>query len=218
MLERLTDRVTGEVSAAVQRRAANRLPVLAIRLLEAGISLWRNNGWFRFDDSEISCSVQLYRWLQEARRANRSLVVIEVSIEHLLLTPDMIEGLVSPSSARRPDIRFTASDTGLSLECKRLLAPAVWHQDYVHKGMERFVTSAYGAGESLGLMVGYLQDVTVDACLPSINKYIAAHTAMGNPHQLSDDHAASYGTWYRSDHARSGDVPIHLSHVWINLN
>lgn len=218
MFDRLVDRVNGEVSEAVQRRAANRLPVLAIMLLEAGICRWSENGWRRFDDQEISCTVQLYRWMREARRANKSLSVIGVSIEHVVLTADMLEGSASPRNAKRPDLRLSAGPAGLSIECKRLQASASWYRDYVDKGMGRFVTSSYGAGEPLGVMVGYLQDVAPDVCLSPVNQFIVAHTAMGRSHQLDDDQTASYGTWYRSRHARSSDIPIRLSHVWVNLN
>lgn len=218
MLDRLVDRVSGEVSEAVHRRAAHRLPVLARGLLEAGIDRWRTHGWPRFDDLEVSCTVQLYRWMQEARRADKALSLIDVSIEHIVLTPDMLEGRASPKAAKRPDLRLDAGSRGLSIECKRLQTATSWYQDYVDKGMARFVSSAYGAGESLGVMVGYLQSVTADVCIQPINQFIVAHAAMGGDHQLSDDQTASYGTWYESEHARPGDTTIRLSHVWVHIN
>lgn len=217
MLERTLDRVTGRVSIALHERAARRLPELVERLMMAALERWAANGWHTFDHLEVNCTVQLYRWLSEAQRADAGLAFLSVQIEHLLLTPAMWAGDASVTAAQRPDVRLSVGHTGVAVEAKRLVAGGSWPRKYVHDGMARFASSSYGAGEQIGLMVGYVQDSSTDGILPAVNARIETHPLMGSGHQLNDERSTRHGTWYQSNHVRPKDVSIRLLHLWVVL-
>src|SRR5664279_692298 len=150
MLERALDRVSGRVSATLHERAARRLPDLTVDLIESALSRWAANNWHTFDALEENCTAQLYRWLQEAQRADLQFEMLRIQLEYVVLTADMLAGLASVRSARRPDLRISVRSGGIHVEAKRLATTGSRCRDYVHEGMARFVGSAYGSHEPLG--------------------------------------------------------------------
>lgn len=217
MLERALDRVSGRVSMRIHDRAVRRLPDLAVGLVEVGLARWASNNWHTFDQLEVNCTGQLYRWLKEAQRADEQFHVLDIQIEHVILTPAMMAGLASAASAQRPDLRISVRGAGIHVEAKRLRVGGSWCRNYVHRGMARFVTSSYGSGEPLGLMVGYVQQANANGLLQRVNGFVQGHPAMGSEHQLAATSGNRHGSWHRSTHVRTADVAIQLLHVWVPL-
>lgn len=217
MLERLGDRFSGHVSARLQERAARRLPDLAVALMEAALGRWAANNWHTFDRREANCTSQLYRWLTEAKRADSRFALLVVQPEDVVLTASMLLGQQSATTARRADIRISVGELGIHLEAKRLAARGRWCHDYVYEGMARFVTSAYGAGEGLGMMIGYVQQPTSNGLLGRVNGFICSHASMGNAHQLAAAPGHSTGLWHESTHERVAGIAIKLLHVWVAM-
>lgn len=217
MLEGAIDRVTGRVNKSIQDRAAGRLPVLALGLLESALTHWSANNWHTYDTKEANCTAQLYRWLREAQRTHTRYAVLSVDLEHIVLTPAMLAGTESMAIAKRPDLCISVGARDLHVEAKRLRSDGSWCHDYVHQGMERFVASGYAAGDGAGLMVGYVQQPAMEDLLLKVNKHVATHPKMGLAHQLQSASVSVNGSWHTSTHPRPADATIGLSHVWVLL-
>ncbi len=217
MLERALDRVSGRVSQALQQRAERRFPEMVETLMRLALEMWAGNNWHTFDQREVNCTAQLYRWLMEAKRGEVQFSHLNIELEYLNLTPAMFAGVESVVTALRPDLRLGIGQVGIQLECKRLLAGGTWCHDYVHKGMQRFVSSSYGANDPRGVMVGYVQQATSDGLLGSVNGFVLTHPLMGVSHQLRTTLTEPYGSSHLSSHVRPTDVTIDLRHVWVVL-
>lgn len=217
MFERALDRVSGRLDQAIHARAAVRLRELIRELIAEALSRWSDNGWHTFDDTEINCSAQLFRWLEEARRANSRFSLLAVNLESIVLTHDMLLGDESVKFAARPDLRISVRAGGVSFEAKRLTDTADLCRAYVHNGMARFVSSTYGAREQWGVMIGYVQESTTVNLRRRVNDYVDAHRLMGIDHRLSMGVVRPDSQWQTSMHARDGDVNIELEHVWVML-
>lgn len=217
MLERLGDRFSGRVSAKLQDRAARRLPDLTVMLMESALARWAANDWFAFDEREVNYTCQLYRWLLDAKRSDCLYALVDVHPEDVVITRLMLLGLDSATTARRADLRIGIGEVGIHLEAKRLAEKGPWCYDYVDKGMVRFVSSAYGSGESLGMMIGYVQQPKLDGLLESVNDVVCDHESMGETHQLAAAPGHSQGEWHESNHERAMDDAIKLLHVWVTV-
>lgn len=109
------------------------------------------------------------------------------------------------------------------IECKRLGTPPrtdwILNQNYVHKGILRFVTEEHGyaKGERSGAMVGYVQSMELGEILFEVNTVaaVAAIPALGMP----------IGGWQvdgisRLEHELYRPIaisPFHLTHLWVDL-
>ncbi|BBX31051.1 hypothetical protein MMAGJ_03330 [Mycolicibacterium mageritense] len=217
MLERALGRVTGRVALALQQQAARKFPETIDALILEALERWRQNRWRTFDEGEVNCTAQLYRWLKEAKRADSQFFHVNIELEFINLTPEMLTGEESVTTARRPDLNLSLEPLSVHVECKRLRSHGTWCRDYVNNGMERFVSAAYGAGAPLGVMVGYVQQVTTDGLLDAVNGFVATHTLMGNEHRLGKTRTEYFGLTHQSTHHRTADVTIDLKHVWIQF-
>lgn len=208
----------GRANELIHDRAAHHLPELVVALLDDALARWAGNGWHTFNHLESNCSGQLYRWLLEARRADRRFYALEVVLENVLLTPAMLAGTTSVTTATRPDLRIHVRETGVLLESKRLTDTAAHCRAYVNDGIARFVSGRYGAAEDWGMMIGYVQESSTSGIRPRINGFVNAHTMMGPGHELIPETAGAHSERLRSSHARAGEAPIRLDHVWVVLH
>lgn len=83
--------------------------------------------------------------------------------------------------------------------------------------MARFVISTYGAHESWGMMVGYIQEQTTAGLRSRVNGYVSSHELMGLGHELVSETTNSNSDWLSSSHDRESDLTIRLDHVWVVL-
>lgn len=217
VLERAFDRVSGRIHEQIHNRATRRLPELVRDLIDEALARWAANNWLTFDKAEVNCSSQLYRWMTEVCRSDSRFFMFQVSIEHVLLTPEMLNGLESVTGAARPDFRLSLRGGGVLLEAKRLTDTAKFSRPYVAEGMARFVSSSYGADDSLGIMVGYVQDRAGPSLHSRVNGYVKTHHLMGVGHELRLSVSDTDWEWFSSSHERKSGLPIHLNHVWIRL-
>jgi len=86
------------------------------------------------------------------------------------------------------------------VECKRLTASSKdwdYMAQYIEAGVQRFVSEAHGYGKEApsGAMVGYLQNMDVDAALSGVNT-----------------HAGANGLPSLAVRVRSADAPVELDH------
>jgi hypothetical protein len=98
---------------------------------------------------------------------------------------------------KRPDLTWKLTDSQALttedsqkhyvVECKRLSTPSASGWDFIlhyyTDGVLRFfqVGHSYGRNADCGVMVGYVQNMTLDAILASVNAHIAADTASSLP-------------------------------------
>lgn len=218
MLEKAVDRVSGQISAGIHNRAVRRLPDLVRDLVNEGLDRWAANSWYTFDDSEVNCSSQLFRWLREARRNDSRFFVLEIDIENIILTPGMLKGTESVTGAARPDFRISVRSGGVLLEAKRLTDSSRHCRAYVYDGMARFVGSTYGADESWGIMVGYVQGSATAGLQSRLNNYVSSHSLMGSSHQLASGPSYANSEWLGSTHHRASGLAMRLDHVWAVLS
>ncbi|WP_406250364.1 hypothetical protein ACI7YT_09125 [Microbacterium sp. M] len=218
MLSKGLGRVLGRANELIHNRAAQHLPELVGALLDDALARWASNGWHTFNHLESNCSGQLYRWLLEARRADRRFYTLEVVLENVLLTPGMLAGTASVTTAKRPDIRIHVRETGVLLEAKRLTDTAAHCRAYVDDGMVRFVNERYGAAEDWGMMIGYVQESSTAGIEPRINGFVTAHALMGAGHELIPETTSTHSERLRSSHPRASGAPIRLDHVWVVLH
>lgn len=217
MLERALDRVSGRVSQLLQQQAARKFPELIDALLVAALERWDQNDWLTFDQSEVNCTAQLYRWLTETKRTDSRFIYVHITLEYINLTPAMLAGEESVKGAQRPDLNLVLDPISVHVECKRLQTAGPWCRLYVHNGIARFVDSSYGARSPLGVMVGYVQQGSAEGLLDSVNSFVATHPSMGDGHELSRPKVEPFGSTHRSHHSRHTDVAIDLAHVWVRL-
>lgn len=217
VLERAIDRVSGRISEQIHSRAVRRLPEVVRDLVNEALARWAANGWHTFDKAEVNCSGQLFRWLIDARRSDRRFYVLDVNIENILLTPGMWNGTESVAGAARPDFRISVRGGGVLLEAKRLTDTPSHCRAYVHEGMARFVSSTYGANESWGIMVGYVQEQTTVGLHARVNGYVSKHNLMGAGHELVAETISANNEWLGSSHDRASGLTIRLDHVWAVL-
>lgn len=217
MLDRVGDRVHGQAHAFLHKRAARNFPRLMDELMTDALARWAGNNWARFDEHEVNCTGQLYRWLRDARRSNVRFGVLDVRIENVILTPGMMNGTEPATHAARPDLRISVHGRGVFIEAKRLTDTGDWARKYVYDGMARFVSSAYAAEENVGMMVGYVQQPATDGLRARVNAYVANHQLMGPGNELSEHLARRHAVHLESAHTRAAGPPIQLNHLWVTL-
>jgi len=211
------DRFRGVVAVALQEQVAQDIDRLIYLLLEAAITLWRQDNWHRYNDYEDNCTVQLYRWCKAACRHDRRLMLLVPRYQWVNVTDAMLAGAESVTSAKRPDLRIEIREVGRAFECKRLAPTVGLCRAYVNDGLARFVLGDYGHGEPVGYMVGYVQAGTFTQLLTSINLQVLSHPGMGDADQLKLLHEDQESAWSRSCHARPPDQPILVDHLMIDL-
>lgn len=214
-----TNRVRGTVALALQEQVAADIDSLIWQILDAAIALWGENGWFTFNNDEVNCTVQLYRWCKAARRQDSRFTLLAIHFEWINVTPAILEGSEGVSSASRPDLRIEVGEIGRSIEAKRLGPTDGWPHAYVYEGLARFVVGDYGHAESVGYMVGYIQNGTVADVLEKTNQQIAGHPHMGQLHQLAVLTTGQIACWCRSSHVRAASTgAIRIDHLLVDIS
>ncbi|MGH9194341.1 MAG: hypothetical protein ACRD1T_01210 [Acidimicrobiia bacterium] len=191
---------------------------LVERMLEIAIVTWSAAGWVRYDDMEVNCSIQLFRFGDEAIRNTPRLRVLSLNLEWFQPTVAMLHGNESAVGMRRPDLRVSVGHHAARiLECKRLAASGGLPREYVEEGMTRFLSGDYEVGEDAGYMIAYLSDDEV-ASIAAVNQLVRLHPDMGNSHQLGGRRqTVPVASWYSSSHPRVDRSRLSLRHfvVWL---
>jgi hypothetical protein len=212
-------RLWGRVTPVVQARAAQDIAGHIDALIIEALDRWHADGWQRFDDQEANCTIQLYRWADDACRDTPRFCLLEIVLEWQQPTPGMLNGTESAVAMRRPDLRVRIGRAnGLTIECKRLSRAAGHVMGYVDDGIRRFVTGAYAATETGGTMVGYVQTDEPPDIVDAINDRIDTHPEMGPTDILQPIPTVHpYVHRFRSEHARVELEPLALSHFLPDL-
>jgi hypothetical protein len=203
-------------AARLQDSVARELDDVLRELLDSATLMWSLAAWCAYDHREVHCTVQLYRWCGELIRSDRRFTLLNVQLEWLNLTPEMLAGTESIEFVKRPDLRVYIGSVGRSIECKRLASKGDLARRYVHDGMARFVADGYGRGEPIGYMVGYIQSGAPGTIIARVNTNVRRHPDMGEAHQLGAGTATAVACWHESRHVRASDT-IRLRHLLIDM-
>ena len=141
--------------------------------------------------------------------------------------PDPAASTRVASELKFPDVAWVyndpyADEQGFAkrfvVECKRLTQPpGDYARRYVREGIARFVNveHSYGGGMASGVMVGYLQEVTLDDALARVNGVAAQD---GIPPLDVTDRAGEVSAEFEHDVGRPFPVsPFRLIHLWARV-
>lgn len=189
-------------------------------MLDASVSMWAAEGWIRFNDQEVNCTIQLYRCSEHVIRTTAMLYTLTVRLEWVQPTLAMLAGQESATRMSRPDMRVTIGyQTGITIECKRLSLSNGLPKKYVGEGMDRFVSGVYSKDESKAAMVGYVQGAKCNELLDAVNTEVDAHPRMGASHRLNPAKPLSFiNHKWESSHERGLYPHIVISHYWVTLS
>lgn len=147
-----------------------------------------------------------------------------VSIERERKIPDFKWGFVDDTCYNTQEDQYKG-DRDFDIECKRLGKPTStsWklNEQYVKNGIRRFITNEhrYGENESSGAMIGYIENMELDAIFGEINLVIITNLEpippLSKPSEGWQEHATS-----RLDHEFERpfpESPFHLWHFWVDL-
>lgn len=209
----------GVVAGRLQRSAAKDIDNSIDELFECAVSGWAAEHWLRFNDHEVNCTVQLYKWCNQIKQTNPRMCLISIDLEYMILSPAIRSATQSAARMSRPDIRISIGGyAGRSVECKRLEAKSKLPGLYASKGMTRFVTGQYGAGERVGIMIGFVLNRNEPIIVKSINRAVIGNSGLGVGHTLTRLPATHIIPWqHTSTHLRSSDGPITLRHYLLDL-
>ncbi len=211
-------RVYGLIDQPLQRLLSRDIDDAIEETLIAAAASWKTDGLQRFNDEEANCTIQLYRWGDEAIRKTSTLHALSLQLEWVQPTPEMLAGKEDAGNSSRPDLRFSIGSVGRTVECKRLTARSPWLRRYVYEGMDRFVSGVYAPSEDRGNMVGYMQADEPTTIVDGINTQVAAHPAMGSSHKLVPSSARPpIQDVFRSTHIRKSSPSILLTHYLVDL-
>jgi hypothetical protein len=216
---RQLSRIYGAIAPSIQQLISHDIDDLIDQLILDGVTRWRNANWQRFDDLEINCTVQLFRWMTEAGRSSSSLRILTVQLEWVQPTVEMIEGSESAAGMRRPDLRISIGQSAARVvECKRLALTSSFPKRYVDEGMHRFVSASYGGDDDEAAMIGYVQANEPVDIVAAVNTEVDAHADMGASHRLHFQ-SSPYGSLHRyaSTHTRRQRSSLSLHHYLVDI-
>ncbi len=216
---RQLSRIYGVITPIIHELVSQEIDELIDQLILEGVAQWRSANWHRFDDLEINCTIQLYRWIREVGRSTPSLRILTVQLEWVQPTAEMIAGSESATGMRRPDLRISIGQVSArSVECKRLALADSLPKRYVDEGMYRFVSGSYGADEDRATMIGYVQANEPTDVIVAVNNEVDAHGGMGSAHRLHfQDSPNSILHRYESNHARGHLTTLRLWHYLVDM-
>lgn len=210
--------VGGSVGPMVQRAAQQDIDDLMRRCLHQAVEEWIRDGLPSFDHFEASKTVQLFGRIDRATRTPGPFFMLEVDLEGVELSPDVLAGRSSAIAIPRPDMRFRIGSVSRLVECKRLSAPKGLPRLYVEEGMLRFIGGKYSADADRGTMVGYVEDDDEKTSVARVNSVITSHGSLGPGNELgAPTIVGSRFVRRSSEHDRTGSSPIELDHLLIDI-
>lgn len=215
---RSLNRIYGVISPTITSLISRDIDDLIDQLIVQAVDLWRLANWQRFDDLEINCTIQLFKWISEAKHRKRNLEILNVQLEYVLPTPEMMAGTQSAATMSRPDIRISIGQAAERLlECKRLSLSNSHPKLYVLQGMSRFLTEHYG-GQARAAMIGYVQADNPRKVVVAINREVAATAGMGSGAQLRCGRSRQQSLYrYESIHHGTALTTVTLRHYILDL-
>jgi hypothetical protein len=157
LLGDLRPAVEGTVSLWLARRFAARADTLLDDLVKSALEIWESEGFSRFDDHEISCTVRLFASCRKVLVAEkRKFAQMSIYYDAAQPSDDMLTGKADPHRSARPDLTVTIGVSQLRLEAKLLTRRRTMARLYVSQGMARFLDGRYGSRGLPGVMIGYV--------------------------------------------------------------
>lgn len=195
----------GEVLPEIRNCVESDFRRLACLLLEEGLKSWAAREWLRYSDEEADCTLQFHRSCQGLTRSIPEFGLFHAELESVAPDEAIVEAKESANKSPRPDMRImiVGSEVGVSVECKRLRRTSTDFRNYANRGLKRFSSGRYGAGDSFGVMVGYLQGCSIERALEGVNGVIMKSPEFERTEALNPN--GSTPTFHRllSQHDRS---------------
>jgi hypothetical protein len=214
----------GLPAAGLDREFRQRILALhrieALELLAAAMDAWRNTGYTRYDDREVSCTVRVFAELLTILDEQARLEGIQIfpEIESVQPTRAQLEGRANFSRARRPDLVLYLGGNRshrMIVECKRLLGSANASR-YVGDGLMRFVNGDYPADDGRAVMIAYVMTKEIAIRVTEINAAIDAHDDLGPAHRLDGPTAQPpIDDVYNSEHGDARQLVV--THMFLDM-
>jgi hypothetical protein len=209
MLERLRTRAVGAVDVAVQSYAARQVHSLITRMITLSVQSWEAEGFLRFGDGEVDCTVRLYDWCDRLIDADRTAwPAMRVQYDGALPSAGMRAGIEDPMRTVRPDLFLFVGSISIHIEAKRLGVGGSLPKFYVDRGLKRFLSSSYAWQPSArGVMISYnLVDSPSDG-LAVVNEKIEQDPTLGSTHLLTQiDLVLPKVSLHKSSHGLHFDI------------
>ncbi len=165
-----------------QKRQNSYLDVLLTSLPILQAKGKKRNGSYAEEDDisrELYLAIQKVIFSPRFRKKKLDLPTFQSNIQ-----PNPKNKVKVKSEDKRPDFLWSHIDyvnrkrLDFHIECKRLRPDKTYHcREYVMSGILRFITEewSYGVDCENGLMIGYIENLTIDECIQKISEYLAAN-------------------------------------------
>lgn len=221
----------GKISSGINR---NSLLEKTIDFVQEQLPNWRNDPTRPTVLPEDDLNAQLCKYLESQARNSFPMVRFDheerqTGQRYIDLSASLIEATTIGGRV------FSIYDPFLVLECKRLPSPTSEREkEYVtgferrSGGIQRFKLGLHGASLGTAVMIGYIQDGSINSWYTKINGWITELSCSPGrdncdwkkdevlvPDKSSDKNGSAS---YRSTHQRSGNTvckEIHLHHLWL---
>jgi len=184
LLSGLRAHVVGKLAINLQNRVASQLDRLIRQLLIDAASLWRQDGFSRWSDGELACTVRIYDCaLSVIENDPEAWALIHVQYDGTQPTLKMRRGLADPAKATRPDLNVRIGSAVIHVEAKRLHLRDGLPKKYLNLGMRRFIDGQYStAGHGLGAMISFVLSDDPQDAIDAVNEMIIATPDLGPSH------------------------------------
>ncbi|KZX16732.1 hypothetical protein MBCUT_05960 [Methanobrevibacter cuticularis] len=143
------------------------------------------------------------------------------SLEHILANNETQDGTTTYHEKGRNDIRITYITQAFTLnpkeyfviECKRLDGSNTLNDNYIRKGLMKFITGTYSSNENNAIMIGYIEKGEISDIINKLNKKL---NNIKNIHTLKIlspvNTVENFDYMYNSKHKRNSRLPTILIH------
>jgi hypothetical protein len=188
VLENLFVRVEGHVSSWLAERAGGRAEAMLNALLVEATILWQSQGFRRYSDDEVCCTVCFFDCCEEVVALKPSeFPVVRVVYGGAQPSQAMRMGAEHPKTVPYPDISILIGPVTIRIEAKRLALAGSLALKYVREGMRRFLDGRYSSTTGRpGVMLGYVGTDDPQAVIAAVNAKIVAEVDLAASDCLID--------------------------------
>lgn len=229
------EQLTGQIESGILRQ--NTVALKAIAFVRQQLPAWRDDPDRPNEQSENKLNLQLCKFL--GSRARNGCPMVRFDHEEYQAGRRSVDLSASPVERFVMKAKtYRIYDPILVLECKRLPAPSKDREkEYVtggrqkkSGGIQRFKLKLHGAALDLTVMIGYIQEGSIDEWHRAINSWILelasdsqsdfciwnSDEVLGSLDQSSSKGIASCRSKHPRTNNNSTDIEIH--HLWIVMN
>jgi hypothetical protein len=189
MIDAAGNDAVGALDPALRAGVLARHREQALDLVGDALNAWRDTGYTRYDDREVSCTVRVLDAMLTILREREQSELMQIfpQIEGTETTRGQLAGRSDFSKAKRADLVLYLGGCHshrICVECKRLFKSANG-SGYAKNGILRFVRGDYSNEHGKAFMVGYVMSKTVSARVEEINTAVSSLSDLGQQHRLT---------------------------------